>query len=52
MPYEIVKLRSANGSTFVTIPKGIANEISSDVTHLIVFFDDGKIVLKPMEESV
>jgi len=46
-----VKLRCANGTTFVTIPKKIATQISSEVIHLSVVLEGDKIVFRPMEGS-
>jgi hypothetical protein len=44
----IMKLRTANGTAFVSLPKKIMAEIPGDTKYFLVFLDDEEIVLRPL----
>ena len=45
---EIIKLRIANGSVFITVPKKIVAQIPPDTTHFLIFLEDDEIILRPL----
>lgn len=45
----IMKLRKANGTSFVSIPKKIVAELPDGTEYFLVFLDDEEIILRPLD---